>query len=101
MCTVLGNVGATIWRGSAIECPETDELIFLHLIRFTATRGCNGGTIIGRGVEVNDMCHISQLNITLDSSMDGKNIECFYDNGSFVKLIGNSSVAITSGDNIM
>ena len=99
MCTILGNVGATVWRGSAIECPETNhELIFLHLIRFTDIRGCNGGAIIGRGIRIDNMCFTSQLNITVDSSMDGKSIECFYNNGTSANLIGNSSVTITSGD---
>ena len=102
MCTVLGNIGATVWRGSVIECPETNyELTFLHLIRFKDTKGCNGGAIIGRGVEVEDnMCFTSQLNITVDSTMNGRSVECLYNNGTFVKLIGNYSVTITSGTDI-
>ena len=98
-CTVVGNVGATVWRGSAIECPETNhELTFLHLIRFTDIRGCSGGAIIGHGIDVEGNCYTSQLNVTVDTSMDGKSVECFYNNGTFANLIGNSSVAITSGN---
>ena len=97
-CTVLGIAGATVWRGSAIECPETNhELTFFHLISFMDIRGCNSGAIIGRGVEIEDACYTSQLNITVDSSMNGKSVECIYNNGTFASVIGNSSVTITSG----
>ena len=99
-CTVIGEVGATIWTGTAIECQETSVITFIHLRRFTDIRGCNNGSIVGRGIRVERPCFTSQLSITIDSSMEGDIVECFYDDGMDASgsLIGNSTIAITSGD---
>lgn len=60
-------------------------------------RGCNGGTIIGRGVRVeSNYIYTSQLNVTLSSTIE-KSIECIYINGS-TTVIGVLPVGIMTGN---
>lgn len=102
-CTVVGGVGATIWTGTAIDCQETSEITFFHLDRFTDTRGCNNGAIIGRGISIDSEgpCFTSQLSITIEANMEGDVVECIYNDGMEASLIGNSTIAITSGDYLL
>lgn len=97
-CTVAGELGATIWTGTAIDCQETSVITFIHLRRFTDIRGCNNGAIIGHGIRVEPPRYTSQLSITIESSMEGDIVECIYNDGMDASLIGNSTIAITSGD---
>lgn len=78
-CTVNGiPFGITIWKGDIFDCPA-NEIRLLH-DRFTREqRECNGGSIIGRGVKVENNQYSSQLNIILDENMVGKAIECYYE----------------------
>ena len=98
-CTVEGDVGATLWNGSVFDCPETgNELTLIHIRKFTNTlKGCNNGAILGHGVCVVENSYTSQINITVDYSMDGKSVTCFYDNGTSIMFIGNSSLMVTTG----
>ena len=92
--------GATVWTGTAFDCPEIeDELTFLHTRnRFTNTsRGCNDGAITGRGIRIEENRYTSQVNIMVDSYMDGKSVECVSDHGIHKTLVDNSSIMITSG----
>ena len=91
--------GATVWTGTAFNCPETeDELTILHINTFTDTyRGCNDGAIGGRGIRIEDDRYTSQVNITVDSYMDGRSVECFYERDMSKNLVGNSSIMIPSG----
>ena len=97
-CTVTGEVGATVWTGTAIDCHETSVITFIHLRRFIEIRGCNNGAIIGRGIRIEGPCFTSQLNITVESNMEGESVECIYNDGTATSLIGNSTITITSGD---
>ena len=92
------GVGSTLWKGSALasQCPETGSEIVLRHRTFIQTRTC--GNITGRGIEEGNDCYISQLSITVDSSLDIKSVECIYDNGS-TTVIGSSYIEITKGEN--
>ena len=63
----------------------------------TETKGCNNGAITGRGIRVIGNNYTSQINITLDPSMDGKSVVCSYENGSSDTIVGNSSIEFTTG----
>jgi hypothetical protein len=43
-------------------------------------------------------CYTSQLNVTVDSSLDNKTVECIYNNGTTI-VIGTSSIEIIKGEN--
>ena len=93
-CAVVGMPSdLTVWRGSAFDCP-TSGIILLHR-RFnsqTTAGECNNGSIIGRGIRVEGNCFTSQLNITVNSDMIGKTIECVHDN-STENIVGTLTVA--------
>ena len=74
----------TIWRGSAFVCPEADDAITLLHNRFTNhSRTCSNGSIIGHGLKIESgnktVSYISQLNVTVNSNMIGRNIICEHD----------------------
>jgi hypothetical protein len=99
-CSVASEpeVGSTHWRGSALssQCPETGGEIVLRHRTFTQTRTC--GNITGRGIGMEENgCYTSQLNVTVDSSLDNKTVECIYNNGT-TTVIGTSSIEITNGN---
>ena len=101
-CTTFGESGgaiATIWTGTAFDCPQTEnKLTLLHTLSFTDTNPliCNDGAILVRGIlVVSGGNYTSQLNITVNSDMNGQTVECFYDNGFRTQVIGNFSMTLT------
>ena len=95
------GVGITIWRGSAIAllCAEDagGELVLRHR-SFNESRSCGNDYVTGQGIRVEESsCYRSQLNVTVDSRLDNKTIECIYDNGNTSIVIGTSPVEITKG----
>ena len=79
-CTVVGKpVGTTVWKGTVFDQCATDELNLLHL-RFDSEvqAKCNNGSIIGRGLRVEEGCYTSELTINVSSSMIGKTVQCIY-----------------------
>ena len=98
------GIGSTLWRGSALasQCPEIGGEIILRHRTFTQTRTC--GNITGRGIGIEeDGYYTSQLNITVDSSMDNDSVECIYNNGTTTTMIGSTYIEIMIGmiNNIM
>ena len=93
-CTVVGG-GATVWRGSAFDCYYYNEIILFNS-RFQSgtSQECNNGKIIGRSINTTSdsdgIKYISQLIIQLDENgtLDGRTVECVYDNGLHFKVIG-------------
>lgn len=96
-CTVMGEAGATVWTGSIFQCPSTGNTITLRHSAFNQMRGCNQGAIIGYGVNTQNGCYTSQINITTSLSMNNKTVECVYNNGSTTSVIGTSVVIVISG----
>ena len=94
-CTILGE-GATLWKGSAFNCPDTDnEIVLLHSINSIEQRVCNNGAIIGRIVHVKGNIYTSQLTVNISSEVPDSDITCAYDSGEEINVIG--SMNITSG----
>lgn len=80
-CTVVGP-GSTVWRGSSLQGCSNNQITLFHgqFSRGTVVR-CNGGSVVGRSVRVDDNCYTSQLEIFVGANLIGTTVSCFYDNG--------------------
>ena len=105
-CTVVGGI-ATIWRGSAFDCPGSANGILLRHSRFasgTHYGECNNGRIIGRSINTTSdsdgIKFISQLIIQLDENgtLDGRTVECDILNGTHYIDIGTHVIYYTRGN---
>ena len=94
-CRVVGE-GATIWRGTALECSEAGNEIVLFQST-TAQGECNNGAIVGRVIRAENNSYTSQLTVTVNTEMIGRNISCIHDNGVSANVIGSSVLTITTG----
>ena len=73
-CTVFGS-GATLWSGTAMDCPLTNnELIIFPTSKRPQT--CNNGAITGRIIRADNDFYISQLTIVINEEINGKTIAC-------------------------
>ena len=104
-CTVVG-IGSTVWSGTAFDCPERGNEILLRHSQFEsggAVGECNNGMIIGhfhnRTFDDLNSKYTSQLTIQLPSlnatnnTLEGKTVECIYDNGTMVTVIDTHKIA--------
>lgn len=80
-CTVTGG-HATVWTGSAFDCPSAGNDITLLHSHFMHKGSCNNGTIMARSLSVKGNNYTSQFNVTVASDMAGKTIECLKSNGT-------------------
>ena len=100
-CTVVGG-GVTLWRGTAFNCPSDNEIILRHsqYVSGGASGECNGGAITGQGLQnVVNNHFISQLNITLSAALNGRSVECAYNDGQQTSRIGIFTLTIITGNN--
>ena len=84
-CTVKGGPGqATVWSGTAIDCPSSNnKIILIHTFAAEGTyHTCNNGAIVARSLLIEDTNYTSKLNVTLTSETMGKTIKFLHDNGS-------------------
>ena len=59
---------------------------------------CNNGRIVGHSLTVGSgNCYTSQLNVTVDASMNGQTIQCVYSNGRTETIIGTRTINIITG----
>ena len=79
-----GLRGATVWTGTALNCPS-DEIVLLHQ-RFTEpggiTRSCNNRATVAQNLYVKNDLYTSHLNVTVARDIVGKVITCVYDDMS-------------------
>ena len=96
-CTTVG-IGSTVWRGTAFTgCPGS-SIILSHSLYSSGTSGiCNSGAIMGRSLGRDNNCYTSQLNITVDTSMNGQTIQCVYNDGATESEIGTNTILIIEG----
>ena len=98
-CTTVG-AGATVWSGSAFQCPSSDRITLLHsefITQSGASGTCNNGVITGHSLRVVNNNFVSQLNVTVSSSFDGKSIQCSHDNGVTITVTGTRTISIATG----
>ena len=98
-CIATGgsNTGATIWTGTAFNCPSSEnEITLLHVyINRTYMYTCNDGTIVARMLSVEGNSYTSQLNITVTPATAGKTIECIHYDGLIERLLFSLALPIT------
>ena len=106
VCTVVG-IGSTAWSGTAFDCPgQAHNEILLRHSQFESGRAvgeCNNGMIIGRfhnrTFDGLNSKYTSQLTIQLPSlnatnnTLEGKTVECIYDNGTTATVIDTHKIA--------
>ena len=98
-CTVVG-AGSTVWRGSAFIRCSNNEIVLRHS-RFKhgpAVGECNSGLIVGRSIRQVGDNFTSQLTVHLNvnSTLRGKTVECFHDNGLQATSVGNHTITYPS-----
>ena len=74
-------VGSIAWSGSAFDCDsEGNEILFQLAGSNNGIRTCNNGTIVGWILSTNFLneTFTSMLNVSINSSLIGKNIICSY-----------------------
>ena len=102
-CTVVGGF-ATIWRGTAFDCPGHGDEIDLHHSRFESGIAfeCPKGMIIGRshnrtydGLNYTFtsqlIIHLPSLN-SMSNTLEGETVLCLHNS---VTVIGNHTIAHT------
>jgi hypothetical protein len=101
-CRVVGE-GATIWKGTAFECANTDnEIVLLHAHSSSSSPlQCNDGAIEGRITDIGTFnnTYTSQLSVAVSSELEGMSISCIHDSSSdgSINVIGSTLLMITMG----
>ena len=96
-CTTFGS-GATVWMGTALDqCPR--DQVFMRHSEFQSggTWTCSNEQIVGRTVGVSNQSYTSQLAVTVNAGLNGREIQCSHDNGTISYIIGVSTIQITTG----
>ena len=91
---------ATLWRGTAFDCPLDDSEIILRHTQFTTNREigiCNNGNLVGRSIGVANDCYIAQLNVTVIESFNDKTVQCDFTSTAGTRTIGESLLHVASG----
>ena len=90
-CSVSGR--ATIWGGSAFDCPgNSNEIQFLHSSFDNSKGDCNGGAILGQSLGINGTCYISQLNVPISPGLNNKTVMC---SNNAADQVGTSLITVT------
>ena len=94
-CVTQGGI-RTEWRGSAFNCPDTQNQILLRHIRNTSSQTfqCNDGSITGRLLNVSDDCYTSQLNITVTARVNNEIVQCMHTSDTAVPAVPVGSARI-------
>ena len=75
------GTGITGWTGNGVfHCSDDDDTILLRHDQFSdggAFGSCSNGSIVARGVSVEDKKYTSQLNVTVTPDIAGKTLECY------------------------
>ena len=98
-CNIVGG-GNTIWSGTAFNCPfQSNEIILRHsqFSLVTVSRSCNDGVIAARSLGVNNNCYSSHLNVTVDSDMNNKTIQCVHTSNARTATIGVVTFSVATG----
>ena len=102
-CTIFGGA-ATVWGGSAFNCPGTNnEIVLLHNADSTVQGSCSDSKIVASIIRVdnNSSAYTSQLTLISNNvsttTISGQNVTCSYDSGGGETEIGVSLLAISEG----
>ena len=97
-CTVViqNRIGATIWRGTAFTNCDGNRIQLRHSTQ-DATGQCNNGAINARSLPIEGNCAPSVLDVTVDSSLNDKTVECVLNSNSGMPTIGVATIMVTTG----
>ena len=97
-CSVFGP-GTTHWEGSVFHSDCGNSIILRHSQFSTqgARASCNNDEIVGHSVGVVDQCFTSQLNVTIESSLDSATVSCIHVRDGQRHNIGDSTIFIITG----
>ena len=97
-CTIVGS-GATVWRGSLLNCPqEANEITLRHNNFLGPPRMCGGIVVSALMVENNS--YTSQLTVTTQAESNSKRVSCSHIISSGVPdVIGSTQLIVISGKN--
>ena len=103
-CTTVGP-GTTLWRGTAFNCIANGHEIALRHSLFTSPQGahaqCNNGNITGHSLQFEKGHYTSQIQVLFSPDLLGHTIECVHYNLISYELIGNSTIEISTGIDIV
>ena len=94
-CNIAGG-GTTIWDGTAFDC-RLNAILLRHsqfALESRASGSCNDDAIVARSIGVNNFCYISELNVTVSSSLHSKTIQCTHNSGVGEMIIDTSTIAV-------
>ena len=98
-CTVVGGA-STVWEGSAFSGCSNNEIVLRHsqYEHGLAVGECNNGVIVGRSIRQVGDNYTSQLTVHLNvnSTLRGKTVECFHDDGLHEVTVGNYKITYPS-----
>ena len=88
VCSVNGG-GATIWKGSIINCPGNGNEIVLSHSAFDngVTKTCNDRNIVAYDIGVTNNIYSSQLNVTVSREMHNETVECIHNTLKLMQLL--------------
>jgi hypothetical protein len=94
---------ATVWEGTAFDCPATSDEIALRHSQFNSPErlsgDCSDGRLIAYAIREEQNCYISQLNATVSADLNGTIVVCAFEaqgmNG--FQTVNRSTVSITTG----
>ena len=98
-CTITGSaIQYTIWKGSALACNSEASLRHGKFIESGyANATCNDGEIFARVINISNSCYTSQLIVNTSSSLNGKSVECAFDNGATEETVDLLIIRTTTG----
>ena len=92
-CTTIGP-GSTVWvLGNSSEC----EILLRHsqFASHTAVGQCMSGAVVGRGLQAAGSIYISQFSVLVGTHLDGRTVQCKYDDGASQTVIGTNTLTLT------
>ena len=97
-CVVTGGI-ATVWKGSAFDCPQKRNEITIPHAGFSQFVGlsCNGttGAIVANAINITGSCYTSQLIVYVSARFNETTIVCAHDTGSEIQ-VGSDTLLIDS-----
>ena len=97
-CTIIigeDRIGATIWSGTALTGCDGNRIQLRHSNE-NAVGQCNKGALSARSFVVGN-CATSELNVTVDSSLNNKTVECELTSNSGTRIIDVATIMLTTG----
>ena len=94
-CTVIDGA-ATIWRGTAFDCPMTNNELVILSMEFIS-RSCSNNALLLQTIRSENGSSTSQLTVQISDEINGTTVECAYDNGHIINTIDSAMILVTTG----